>query len=470
MNMHKLLLGAACLGYGCIALQAAICYPGSQLLYMLFTISATSMLFLSLKYYVGYSQIFLGIFLWLGLWLKLSIHLITGEEYVEATGGFKFDSTGYDELLSVATVAYFAVCITWILARILLKSGGVKIHPPLFSNNKAHAPHKLKAIYFVALLILLVNLINWNYGILKIGLNPQQLLPWPSSAIVSWLLGDGFPLIIAMLLVATVLRGRYFNIVLILVLFEAVLTSITTLSRGSVIWHAAPVFFAIFVNWGVFKKIIPRRVVAGFLIFGLASFAASFIAANFARDVQYAARQSHATVDFDGKEAVSQVAGLVLDRWLGAEGLMVAVGHTEKSMELLLHLIVEKNEIGKPQAYQAIADSIYTGVDLDIFQTGTIPGVIGFFYLGGSILVTAFGVFSLCMGVVLIERLIFYLTQNIFMTAHMGLWLANSVAQFGSNPRQMLFSLLINMVAIIIITTVQMRWFGFGGFSRIKFS
>lgn len=423
------------------------------------------MLLLGLKYAMGYGQIFLTLFLWLGLWFKVSIHLISGQDYIEATGYFNFNTSEYDELLVVSTVAYFSVCIAWIFAKISLKPVGIKIPLNLIKKkaNEINVNLSVKTLACFSGFVLLINLLNWHYGILTVGLSPKTVLPWPSNSIISMLLGDGFPLIISTLLLAALVNNKNINIVIFIVLFEAVLTSITTLSRGAIIWHALPVFIVVFFNLNYFKKIISKKVVVGFILLSIISFIGSIVAANFTRNVQYAVRQSNLTSEFEGQEAILQMVGLALDRWLGVEGLMVAVGNSsDNNMDLLIKLLSEKNELGKSLAYQSISNSIYASVDLDIFQTGTIPGAVGFFYFSGSMLVVAIGLFFLAMLVVWIERAIFFFTKNIFLVAHMGMWLANSVAQFGLSPRQLILTLTINLVFIFAITLVQSHWLNIG--------
>lgn len=452
-------------------MAASINYPGTFLLYILFTISSTAMLYLGVKYYVSYFQIFISIFLWLGLWFKLSIHLVTGNDYVEATGLFAFSPIQYDELLIVTSLSQLVVCVVWIVMSVILRSNKTQIETATVVGNSIATHKKSKKdnlIWIFALFILAVNVLNWRYKILATGLNAQEMLPWPTSAVISWLLGSGLPLMLAVLLLASIVGRLNFNRVMILVLFEGVLTSITTLSRGSILWHVGPVLIIILINWDFFRKIISKRYIVAFAILGVISFAASLVIANYARNVQYDRAQTSESQEVNIKDSVSQVAGLVVDRWLGIEGLMVAIGHPDTGIDLLGELIMEKDEIGKLQKYQIIADSIYTEVELDIFKVGTIPGVLGFLYLGNSISLTMFGVFCFFSGALLIERIIFYFNRNIFVAAYMGMWLANSVAQFGSSPRLTFFSLMINIFGILIISLVQSQWIGLGKIYRIK--
>lgn len=466
--IYHTLLGVWMIACLFIGVQASMQYPGSVFLYWLFTISAASMFWLSVRHFVGYGQIFLGVFLWLGIWLKLSMHLISGADYVEATGDFIFEPSAYDELLLVATVAHIFICIVWLLVKISIRSDGATIQqsPGQRKSNEIAPRFMMSAIFLYALFIVAINTINWNLGILRVGLVPQTILIWPGNAVVSWLLGSGFPLISGVLLLAAMPNRLHFILILFLVLLEGILSSITTLSRGAFIWHVLPVLTVIWINRHYFSQLFSRRILVGIVIFVAISATAGIVAANFTRNAQYALQQSNEAVEFESTDALSQVSGLVFDRWLGVEGLMVAVGHSQKNPELFLDLMMEKNEIGKLPMYQTIANSIYVDSDLEIFQVGTIPGLVGFLYLSNSFFVVIAGVVFLCLYVVLIERLVLVLTQNVFIAAYMGLWLANSVAQFGLIPRQWFFSCFIIFLTITIIAIVQTLWLRVGFFGK----
>lgn len=435
---------------------ASLQYTGSWILYLIFTIASTICLYTGLKYPVGYGQLFLTIFTWLGFWLKISTHIITGEDYVEATGNFKFDSASYDELLVIITVALISLTLVWFVSIVIIKKDGIYFKRKDWINYQVvSSKFNKKTLLFFLILIIIINGLNWKYQILSVGLTPKDILPWPSNALISMLLGDGFPFIASVLLFASVLSGKYIKITFVIVLFEAVLTSVTTLSRGAIIWHILPVVFVIYLNYSYFNKFKRLKEIRRYIILGTIAIASTMVLANYVRTVQYADRQSVDAEAFNLNKVITQVNRLIIDRWIGAEGAMVAQSNDNNGQKLFLDLLTEKNEPGKVLEYQWISNSIYTGVDLEIFQTGTIPGAVGFLFFSGSLLIVALGMAILGFLMIGFERIIYKITRNVFLVAHLGIWLANAIAQFGLSPRQIIQTLVINFIFIILMYYYQ---------------
>ena len=147
--------------------------------------------------------------------------------------------------------------------------------------------------------------------------------------------------------------------------------------------------------------------------------------------------------------ALPRILSLVVDRWIGLEGVMAVSAYPEKSNQLLFEAIMEKRAIGSTTKFQEIANSHYRWVDANIWQFASLPGAAAFFYFSGSLWVVMLGmaVFSLLLQ--LSEQFIFRLTSNPLLCSMFGLTLANTISQFGITPRQdipfysMIFALVI---------------------------
>jgi hypothetical protein len=482
MNLTSLACwSAAGIAYILMCVIASMHYPGSIVLYVLFTFSSALMLWFSICQRAGYGQMILGIFLWLGIWFKLSAHMVFGYAYIEATGEFTYDPAQFDELLVVATVATLAVCSAWFLFKAYLGKDGANIQSS-FSRIGKYIGSKTGInmrfiIVGIALLVLLVNAINLIGGILNVGLVPRTVLFWPGNAVISWLLGCGFSFMIATMLFWSLLQGQKLNAGLWLVIFEGMISSMTMLSRGTYLWHVLPIVCVVWLNKSQLRDMLSRRVLWGFSAIAIFALVVNGAVVNHARDYFYnpqaeqtsqadqgdrGNQHSQANQGNQASQAVianvgrglSRLSGLVADRWLGVEGLMAAVGYSQKSVDLWTDLLVEKNAIGYVTRYQLISKSQYVGVDTSKFQFGTVPGPAGFFYLSGSLLLVFAGMFLLALLVVVIEYWVLVMTHNPFLCAVIGVWLANSVAQFGLAPRQQLFQLFINLLAVLLIAFV----------------
>ena len=258
-------------------------------------------------------------------------------------------------------------------------------------------------------------------------------------------------------------------------LFEAALGGMTTISRGLYLWHILPVFLAVWLNVRRFKKVLSFRALLIFSTLAIVGFLCIGTAVNVVRDTLYDVTAS----SFNAKtlyntqldtvtSSVGRLMNLAVDRWVGVEGIMVAVGHPEKSLELFKELLFEKPSIGHVTAYQFIAMSHYAEMDANKYQFNSLPGVAGFLYLSGSLWVVFLGAGFLALILAASERLIQRVSENPFLCAMSGIWMANMVVQIGVTPRQLLPQMAMNFAIVGIISLLQAYWFRRGWFEKTR--
>lgn len=150
---------------------------------------------------------------------------------------------------------------------------------------------------------------------------------------------------------------------------------------------------------------------------------------------------------------------LAVDRWLGLEGVMTVQSYPDKDFSFLLEGLKENPGQGEVGVYQTISNSIYLGMDPDVWKFGSIPGPVGFLYYSGSLWVVMLGMvaFTLCLH--FFESLIYILTANPFLSSFYGFTLANFVAQFGIVPRQAVPHYFMLCCGILLIWFIQSRFF-----------
>lgn len=134
--------------------------------------------------------------------------------------------------------------------------------------------------------------------------------------------------------------------------------------------------------------------------------------------------------------ATQRILSLVVDRWIGLEGVMAVSSYSEKSSILLFDAIKEKREIGKTTKFQEICNSSYRWVDAGNWQFASLPGAAAFLYFSGSLWVVLLGMALFSFLLQLSEQLVFGMTSNPLFCSLFGLTLANTIAQFGITPRQ----------------------------------
>ena len=448
---------------------AAPRYSGSLALYGLLAFCAAFMLWFGLTQNLGFGQKVLAIFLWLGIFFKLATHLIFRYPYVEPIGSFASTPGQYDQVLVVAIIAYAGACAAWGIAARHINPR--KDDPLTLTEPAPPAADKLGTTVLLAAFIALVviaNAINLRCGILRAGLVSRTILIWPADFAISWLLGMGLSLCAAVVVLRACLSRKMISWCLGAVIFEGILSGATTLGRGLYLWHVFPVFWAVWMNRERLGAALPLRRLILISVVAAAGFVATGGAVNIARNYAYS---NETTAPSLGRvasaaaleNAVAQLSQLAVDRWIGLEGIMVAVGYPEKSLGLFKQLLAEKSAIGHISRYQFIANAIaYTHMNAYKFQFGTLPGPAGFFYLSGSQLLVFAGMFLVVLLGAVLEYGVFAATRNPFLYAVIAVWIANTIAQMGVVPFNLTKQLFMIFVAVAFISFIQSRWWGIG--------
>jgi hypothetical protein len=151
----------------------------------------------------------------------------------------------------------------------------------------------------------------------------------------------------------------------------------------------------------------------------------------------------------------TRILQLSVDRWIGLEGLMAVQSYPEKNMSLLWHALSEKPDAGKPDAYQAISNSIYLKSDGTKFRFGTLPGAVAFLYYSSSLFIVMLGMVFFSLAVLVFEFFINALTANPIICSLYGAAMASNVVQFGGAPRQSLPYFLMLMCGILLVWMVR---------------
>ncbi len=468
-----------------VAVFACNNYSGNSLVFLLFAFVYLILLVVSLSSLNSPSFMYFGIMLWLGFFLKTSVHLIFQYPFTEPTGNFSGHSHHWDEVLIVASLG----CCGAIVAKKFYDFSNNGSNQHLFKLLPDQVPFLFKSwfirIYLIFTLVMIsVALINTYLGIYLIGIVPITILKWPMNGIIAWLLYMGFPLLICHFSIFefSLTRKNFWNFGL--VICEGLISAVSTISRGMFIYHTLPYMIVLFLNREKlslnYKKIGLR---GGILVI---TFLASLSAVTMLRKVLYdfnsdalkeitlvteSKNQKHAvgysmnetvgkafgTVDFSflpetAKLITSQISGLVVDRWIGAEGAMAVVSYPEKEFRLLSDSLTKKAEVGVPDIYSKISNSYFWITDRFIFAS--IPGPIAFLYYSDSLLIVFVGMFLIVYLLQMLDFAVFYMFKNAFLSSFLGFYLANSFAQFGVAPRQFLVPLGITSIALSIFWLV----------------
>jgi hypothetical protein len=430
-------------------------YPGSSLYYIVFSVIYLALVCSAFYRQLTYGYLFLAVFLWLGLWLKPTMHQIFTYPYGEPIGKFDHTPEAWDEVLILATIGAAGV----LLARVVY--GRMVSRSTLSMTDGATSPPwypSAKKFLWVAMIAAVagIGILNMSLGIQQTGLVPRTILIWPMNAVISWILLAGAPMAVATLVWWQLAAQNRSLPYAYIVLAEAGLFTVSTMSRAIYVFHSVPTVFAIFVNRALAKDISLRRAIL-FLVALVAVMLIAMVLVSVLRQYFYAITPI-ASITLPSATSLGPLQ-FVIDRWVGLEGLMAVSAHDEKGMELFIDAMTEDSEIGVSMLYQQISLSNYRFLDISKFRFGGLSGPMAFFYYSGSLWLVMLGMLAMTFFVLLSEKLVSLLTSNPLLSSFWGCAAANLVAQFGAAPRNLGPFLVECAIGILAISAVQSTYF-----------
>lgn len=444
---------------------AAHFYTGDKLAFLAFS---AVYFFIPILVYICRNRpllFFLGIMLYLGFFLKITFHLITGTPFVEPTGLFAGDPGEWNELLLVSSFGGVGYISALLLSLKLARN--IEL-PFLASANQESTDGRRKHWLNIVIIGAFVGVtffcvINTWLGINISGLAPLTILPWPMNTVITWVLGVGFGIVSTLLMLFEFSQTRKIRWSFALLLFEAFLSSVSTLSRGLFLFHSLPLLYLIVKNRTYLGKSV-KGVLMTIASVGLL-FVLSFSLVSIQRTYMYNAQGSedrpHYTSFFSNRGSIfngvifSQFSRLVIDRWIGAEGVMAVIGYKKKNLDLMLSRLIYKPQAGESDIYSKMTSTdLYSNSK---YIVTSIPGPMAFFYYSNSLLVVLIGVFLLVLVFYTLEICIYGVFKNAFLSYFMAFQFANHIAQFGIFPRQLLVFYLMTSFALLWVYLVLTR-------------
>jgi hypothetical protein len=146
------------------------------------------------------------------------------------------------------------------------------------------------------------------------------------------------------------------------------------------------------------------------------------------------------------KGMLMELSKLVVDRWVGLEGVLAVVSHEDRGWSLFTRSLLERPENGTQAIYQRMSDAQYETFENFTFMT--IPGPIAILLYSDNLMVLAAGLVLLFTAGLFAERLASQLVGNVFTQATIGVALAYLVVQ-ANFPRVQFFFLVELLVFIV---------------------
>lgn len=418
--------------------------------FAIFNISFCALSILSLKKNQLKSVLFLGIMLWLGFYLKISIHSILNYKYVEPIGNFLHTPSEWSQVFLIAStgiLGFLASSISFNYIRSLL---------PIRSdeNNKNVIKHDF--LYFgLPLLILGIScaILNFKLEMTMSGLFPKTILPFHLNAIIGWLLLQGLIILACVYTNIELVNKKKINKGFFISITLASFSSLSIISRGLFLFQILPFLEAMRSNirHKFSKKMLIKYSVISFIVFILISTISNSIRNKFYDQIFL--QQDIISNNLKIKKSLLQISKLTIDRWIGAEGLMAVSTYERRNLNLMTSTLMRKLKPGELDIYSEISNS-YKNINQKYFFT-SLPGIISFLYYSNSLIIVLFGMFLIGFFIQLIEVIIDIYFTNIFLTAQIGFYLANGIAQFGISPRPLFISFFMTASFFFFLYAVQ---------------
>ncbi|HVS26490.1 MAG TPA: hypothetical protein VHE58_04235 [Burkholderiales bacterium] len=458
-------------------------YPGQGQIYVLFTIISTALLYFGFRKNAIFFDTFIGIFFWLGFWLKLTFRVaFLDGQFHEPVGNFDGSGAAFDRALLVTSCGFLG-----LLSVSFLRAKYVFTYPEKITEVaqkgliQVYQHHRKVVLLGFVILFVTVAVINIYFGIYQRGAIPRTILPYGLSGIYSWLLLFGLASISALILhFEFTLNKKTSYPVVILSLVEGFLTNVSLLSRGMILNTGA-------LGYGVFRSLkfysiesSFRFLVVSFLIFILL-FGTSVILVEHLRSIDPRVLESINISDLRSFDAFKKLllklhinnikvlakgretpAVLILDRWVGIEGVMAVSSYPKQGWDLWSEAWKETPS-NKMSFYDTnLITSPYRYTDRTKYHYISLPGILAFCFYPGSFPFLFCCMFILGAIAAAIEISVFKLGGgNIILCALLAQVVASRFAHFGYVPSRsyLLFgSLYLNLFIIYFSNEFLLYW------------
>ena len=462
-----------------LSLKALFLYEGNKIYYFLFSFISFYLIFFSFRKKSFFYENFLGVFLFLGFWFKFSFILAFNLGYGEGiniANGI-ITSQNFDDSLVISIVGFLGFILFGHLREIYLNyPKEINTLDFSFLYNK----YRNLIIFTFACLIILIPFFNVYFKIYQRGLIGESYNFLISGAIKTSLLY--FLALISAVILFLDLRTykKIFISIILIILLESFLSSVSMLSRG-MIFNSLALFFGVYkisnkmnINLGIsfFLKILVIIFICFFVAVSLVNSLRTyyFQGKNLSNNKSILINKSNKI--FPDKEVFNQISennekknifysskimNLLIYRWVGIESLLLISKNPEKlNFNFFKRSLGENFDANAPSFYEQEFNlkpqfSERTNKNL---KGNTLPGFIAFLFFPGSYIFLFFSVSLFCLIATIFEFLTFKsFGQNFIASSLIAMTIAYRYIHFGYLPKQsyLLFGSIIGIITIAFI-------------------
>lgn len=411
---------------GALSIFAFVEYPGERYIYLLFTVTSLALLYSGFRRGAIFFDTFIAVFFWLGFWLKLSFRVAFMDgQFYESVGHFDGSGAAFDRVLLIVSCAFLGLLtVSFVRQKWFFAYDQNVGSEPQRGLLQFYTEQRKGVLTGFVVLFVVVALTNMYFGIYQRGAVPRTVLPFGLSGIISWLLLFGFATVTAMILHFEVTLKRVPYVAATVGMLESFFTNVSLLSRGMILNAGAMAFGLLRSARKCKVEIGVRFAVASSLVF-VALFFGSILIVNYLRsgDIQTASRESRP---------------LILDRWVGIEGVMAVASYPDQGWDLWNAAWKEVYSDRGTSFYDMnLITSPYRSMDVTKHHYISLPGVVAFCFYPGSFLFLF--VCMLMVGAIgsAIEIAVYKLGGgNVILCALLAQVVASRFSHFGYVPSQ----------------------------------
>lgn len=453
----KWLLGVVAAALLALSAAGMMSYSGSKPVFALFCACYIGLAALAVPRPRLYVFLFFAAFLLLGFWMKAIAHFVWKTEFVEPVGAFGFKPGEWDAALLLATAGGFGAALArgihlWLARR----------RPGSGAEVEGAAPGWFIAwrrpVWILTLaLVVALNALNFFFSFYQVGVNPKLVLPLRLNVPVAWLINIGLGLWLAALVYWDLRSGKGFIGGFLAAMFEALLASVSAHSRLFFLLHAGPYWLVGAERWRSLRVALRRNallLLAGSFLVLLVISLAVISRVRFQEYFDMPKLPPDYTEARYYREVVERQLGrLIVQRWVGLEGALVATSAPGRGYELFRAALADSPRLGADSLFQKAAKVSYATRD-PRFTFLTNAGPIALLGFSGSMLLPFLGMAVLVLILIATESAARHFTANPFFVAVAGAGLANVAIQM-TFPYLSLIFLLQLLVAIAFVASVQ---------------
>jgi len=456
-------------------------YSGDPYIYILFSISAHFLLYSGFRRQALFFDTFIGIFIWLGFWLKHFFVIMIFQNTFEIKAYRFFDGSTeiVDQSLLVSTFGIAGFLLASYFRSNYLKFISFNSTQSIDYSYHVYIKYKKYILASLILMILTIALFNYNYSIYQRGMVANYVLPYKLNGVITWLLLFGFATFVTIIIQYEIKQNKCLTLQPIVLNFlESFISNVSILSRGMLL-NSLSVFLGAFKYLKINHFIINKKILfQSCLVFSFA-FMLSLYVVSSARSTSHSKRPinnttyvsenvSHLNYSrnfqmLDAKKFFKKIYKLVVNRWIGIEGVVVVTSYPEKGGLLFKRAWGERYKGYGTSFYdQTMINSPYSNIDTNKHHFVSIPGIIAFLFYTGSTLFVIVSTFLIGIVMSFAEYVIYKLTsENIILCSLLSQVIAYRLCHFGYVPAQsyLLFGAIILNVFLIYMINKLIYYF-----------